>query len=110
MQNLTLNQVLVGLVFILTFISNVKALIKEIKNPIDKKIKSVLEPITEDIKHLEMNSIKTDLVNFMCLADSDKLTHEQKLIAHELYDRYCFKGGNSYIHDKWERLKKEGKI
>lgn len=110
MESITLGQVLIALVFIMSLISNAKNIIKEIKNPFDKKIKEVLEPIREDINHLEMSSIKTDLVNFMCLAEQGNLTHEQKLIAHELYDRYCEKGGNSYIHDEWERLKKEGKI
>lgn len=110
MENITLGQVLIALVFIMSLISNAKNIIKEIKNPFDKKIKEILKPIREDINHLEMSSIKTDLVNFMCLAEQENLTHEQKLIAHELYDRYCEKGGNSYIHDEWERLKKEGKI
>lgn len=30
--------------------------------------------------------------------------------SYELYDYYCKHGGNSYVHDKWERLKNEGKI
>lgn len=110
MENITLGQVLITLVFIASLVSNVKMIIKEVKNPLDKKIKKVLEPIRDDINHLEMSSIKTDLVNFMCLAEQENITHEQKLIAHELYDRYCEKGGNSYIHDEWERLKREGKI
>ncbi len=110
MENITLGQVLITLVFIMSLISNLKTLIKEIKNPFDQKVKEILEPIREDINNLEMNSIKTDLVNFMCLAEQSHLTHEQKLIAHELYDRYCAKGGNSYIHDEWERLKREEKI
>lgn len=110
MENITLGQVLIGLVFIMSLISNAKNLIKEVKNPFDKKIQKALEPIRDDINHLEMSSIKTDLVNLMCLAEQSQLTHEQKLIAHELYDRYKEKGGNSYIHDEWERLKRENKI
>ena len=34
----------------------------------------------------------------------------QKQNAFELYDRYQELGGNSYIHDKWEKLIKENKI
>lgn len=110
MKNITLEQVLLGLVFTLSFINTIKTIIKEIKNPFEAKLKKILEPLKKEISDLEMSTIKTDLVNFMCLADKDKLTHEQKLIAYELYDRYCKKGGNSYIHDEFERLKREGKI
>ena len=34
----------------------------------------------------------------------------QKLNAHELYTCYSKLGGNSYIHEHWEALTKEGKI
>lgn len=110
MENITLGQVLVVIVFILTLITNIKNLIKEVSSPVDKKIEKALAPIKENIAHLEMNSIKTDLVNFMSLAEKDSMTAEQKINAYELYDRYCNLGGNSYIHDKFEKLKKEGKL
>ena len=57
-----------------------------------------------------LSSIKTDLINLMELADKGTISPEQKLRAYELYDYYCTHGGNSYVHDKWEKLKKEGKI
>lgn len=72
--------------------------------------KWLVEPINEKIDSLELNSTRTDLINYMCLADKFELTEEQKLNAHDLYDRYKKLGGNSYVHDKWELLKKEGKI
>ena len=34
----------------------------------------------------------------------------QRLNAHELYERYKKLGGNSYVHDHFEKLLKEGKI
>jgi len=110
MENITLGQVLIAVVFILSFVTNIRTMIKELSSPIDKKIEKAITPIKESIAQLELNNIKTDLVNFMSLADRECITEEQKINAYELYDRYCKLGGNSYIHDKFERLKKEGKI
>ena len=110
MENITLGQVLIGLVFILSLINNIKSIYKEIQNPIDKKIEKAIKPLKKEISNLELSSIKTDLVNFMSMAESNTITNEQKLNAYELYDRYCKLGGNSYIHDKWENLRKERKI
>lgn len=60
---------------------------------------------------LELSCIKTDLVNFINDVENgfDK-SEIQKLNAHELYDRYTKIGGNSYVHEHWEKLKEEGKI
>ena len=66
-------------------------------------------PISKDT-FLSMRNIKTNLINFMELADKRALSLEQKLICYELYDDYCQHGGNSFVHDKWEKLKKEGKL
>ena len=117
MENITLGQVALALSFILLLIGNIKSLIKEFKNPIDKRISEMLKPIQKEIvdikdniSTLEVNDLKTDLVNFMGMAEMGAVTEEQKIRGYELYDRYREKGGNSYIHDQWEKLKKEGKL
>ena len=82
-----------------------------------KVIDNRLEPIRKEIKNLteetsknNLSSIKTDLINLMELADKETISIEQKIRAHELYDYYYKHGGNSYVHDKWERLIKENKL
>ena len=106
MENITLGEIAKVLAFIVALLSSLAYLKKVLINSIDKTLK----PINQKIDNLEMSYIKTDLVNFMALAKKDEVNTEQKLNAHELYDRYNEKGGNSYIHDEWERLRKEGKI
>lgn len=117
MENLTLGE----LAKFLTFLGGLIGSIKYIKNGTVKSISKVidnrLEPIRQEIKDLRENttknnlsSIKTDLINLMELADKKAISTEQKLRAHELYDYYCQHGGNSYVHDKWERLIKENKL
>ena len=106
MENITLGQVAIALGFLVSLIGSIEFISARLKKQVDK----TLEPINKKIDKLELNSIKTDLVNFMSNAEIGNVTPEQKINAHELYDNYCKMGGNSYIHDKWEKLKKEGKL
>lgn len=117
MENITIGQIALALTFILSIISNIKGLIKEFKNPLDKKLVKALKPLKDEISSLKkdfndnkIDSIKRDLINLMCLAEQKVITEEQKKLAHELYDIYTDAGRNSYVHDKWEHLRKEGLI
>ena len=106
MEGITIGQVAIALGFLVSLIGSIEFISSRLKKQVDK----TLEPINKKIDKLELNSIKTDLVNFMSNVENGKITTEQSLNAHELYDNYCKMGGNSYIHDKWEKLKKEGKL
>ena len=73
--------------------------------------KWLVDPTNEKIEAFELSSIKTDLVNFINDMESGvEKSDIQKLNAHELYDRYKILGGNSYVHDHFEKLLKEGKM
>lgn len=73
--------------------------------------KWLVEPTNKKIEAFELSSIKTDLVNFINDVENGiEKSDIQKLNAHELYDRYKKIGGNSYVHDHFEKLLKEGKI
>ncbi len=73
--------------------------------------KWLVEPTNKKIEEFELSSIKTDLVNFINEAENGiEKSDIQRLNAHELYDRYKKLGGNSYVHDHFEKLLKEGKI
>lgn len=73
--------------------------------------KWLVEPTNKKIEEFELSSIKTDLVNFINDAENGiEKSDIQRLNAHELYDRYKALGGNSYVHDHFEKLLKEGKI
>jgi len=74
-----------------------------------KWIKKQFEPITFSITGMDSNNCKCYLVNF--LSDIEKgITKDEVQIklAYEMYDHYAKDlAGNSYIHDKWEKLKNE---
>lgn len=117
MENITIGQIAVALSFFVGVIGSVKYLFNELKTAIRKEIKDEISPIKNEIQEIKkdakqnrLNSLKTDLVNLMSLAEAETITKEQKINAHELYDEYSSNGGNSYIHDWWEKLVKEGKI
>lgn len=117
MENISIGQLAKDLAFLVGLISSViylkKGTIKGIASVIDERldpIKKEVEILKKETSKNNLSSIKTDLINLMELADKEKISPEQKMRSYELYDFYCTHGGNSYVHDKWERLKKEGKI
>lgn len=107
MENITLGQVAAALAFIVGLIGSIKYISKEIKNKIDE----TLNPINKKIDNLELSMTKSHLTDFINdLEHNVPKSQIQKLNAHELYDKYTGLGGNSYIHEHWEKLKKEGKV
>lgn len=128
MENITLGSILAVIVFLGTFIGGIAGLLKYCKriiskileptnNKIDslesnlnKRIDNLEQNLNSKTENLELNQCKNYLVNFMSDAENDSITKEQVQNAYEMFDRYKKLGGNSYIHDKWEKLKKGGKI
>ncbi len=117
MEKITLGEIAKSLAFVVALIGSVVYLKKGTITGLAKVIDNRLEPIKKEIKEVKeettknnLSSIKTDLINLMELADKKTISTEQKMRSYELYDFYCTHGGNSYVHDKWERLRKEGKI
>jgi hypothetical protein len=117
MESLTLGELAKALTFLMGLIGSIKYIKSGTVKSLSKVIDNRLEPIRKEIKDLReetsknnLSSIKTDLINLMELADKEIISTEQKIRAHELYDYYRQHGGNSYVHDKWERLIKENKL
>lgn len=108
MENITLGQISKILLFIVEFVGVIVTIILAMK----KILKAQFKPINEKIDKLDKNQCRNYLVDF--LADVEiGITKEDTQIkrAYEVYDHYSIDlHGNSYIHDKWEKLKKEGKI
>lgn len=107
MESITLGQVSTTLAFLVGLISSIKYIFSLFSKRVDK----VLNPLVKRIDDLELQSIKTDLTNFISDVEHNVPKSQiQRLNAHELYDRYTTLGGNSYIHEHWEQLLKKEKI
>lgn len=106
MENITLGQVRDAIVFLVALSGGIAALYKLLMAGIKKQ----LDPINEELKREKMSRLKSELTTLMYLAENGELSNEQRILAHEDYDEYVANKGNSYIHDKFESLHKEGKI
>jgi hypothetical protein len=74
----------------------------------NKKVDCVAE-LKKDFKEHILDADKTNLIIFLSeLELGMEKTDIQKKRAYEIYERYTENGGNSYVHDKWEEVKKKG--
>lgn len=110
MENITLGQISAVVTFLSVFIGGLGCLYGFLMKGIDNQFTKKLKPIEDELKDEKMARLKSELTTFMYLAENGTLSAEQKILAHEDYDLYTKNKGNSYIHDKFEKLNKEGKI
>lgn len=106
MENITLGQIKDIVLFLVALIGGIATLYSMLM----KGIKMQLEPINKELKSEKMSRLKSDLTTLMYLAETGVISNEQKILAHEEYDTYIANNGNSYIHDRFDQLHKEGKI
>lgn len=113
MNDITLKQIWDVMEWFIGFAGMTTAVVVAVKKAIAKGFK----PIEDKIDLVDKNATKNYLVQV--IADLDKTGYidgASKLRFYEEYEHYSKPkdqgglGGNSYIHDEVERLKKEGKL
>ena len=78
-------------------------------NDLNKKLDFMRKESKEDMKKHTLDADKTYLINFLSeLENGGQKTDVQIKRTYEIYERYTQNGGNSYVHDKWEEVKKKG--
>ena len=118
MENISLGQIAAVITLLGIFIGAItgiitftKTFISKILKPIDQKIDNLEKVATTGRNNIELELIKIILVNFINDIENGIYKSQiQKKNAYELYDRYKALGGNSYIHDRWEKLTMEKKL
>lgn len=84
-----------------------KKLINKGFEPVYKKIDEQNTKVNKRLDKLDMNQCRNFLVSFLSDVEANEQINEIRIKrAYEMYDHYCELGGNSYIHDKWEKLMK----
>lgn len=74
----------------------------------NKKVDCVAE-LRKDFKNHLLDSDKTLLINFLSeIEHGVTKTDIQIKRMYEVYERYTENGGNSYVHDRWEEMKRKG--
>lgn len=78
-------------------------------NDINNKLDFMRKESKEDMLKHTVDADKTYLINFLSdLENGVPKTEIQIKRTYEIYERYVNNGGNSYVHDKWEEVKKLG--
>lgn len=91
-----------------SFITAIGIICAFIKNVITKVMNKAFEPINKKLDKVDLNRCKDFLVDFLADVENGIEKDEiQTQRAYEVYDHYTKDlDGNSYIHDKWEKLMK----
>lgn len=73
---------------------------------VSKTLEKTLEPINKKIDDMDRRECQTNLIDFLCDVENGVEKDEtQWKHAHTIYDHYTNDlHGNSYVHDKWERV------
>ena len=101
-----------------TILGNKKNNIASLKEDIKKSIKATETTIKADITKVRnslneetLDRCKVDVINSMSRVQNGySLTEEERRILIEEKEKYNKLGGDSYVDDIFERLKKEGKL
>lgn len=108
MENITLGQINSVMVFIIAMMGSFVAIYVFLKNGMTK----ILQPINDKIDKVDRNATMNYLVARMDEIDKgeilDGVAKKRFIDEYEHYTKDL--KGNTYIHDEYERLKKENKL
>lgn len=88
----------------------IPAILTSIVTIITNKQNAKKEDLEKSINQVQLDNCKNYLVQLISASERRELSLAEKERFYENYDNYIKLGGNSYIHNEVERLKKEGKI
>lgn len=118
MEQVTIGQVGLALTFIVGLLGSIKYLKGNLKEWVVAALKDQLDDLGGKVDRMESRIAEVDIEgckNFLVarIAEVERgtpLSEFEKMRFMEQYDHYQKAGGNSYIKDKVERLKADGKI
>lgn len=112
MENITIGQIYEIMLFLATFVGTAIILYNYIKKWLKETLKEEFKEVKEDVKKIGISNCKNYLVScFSKIECGQALDESERERLFETYDEYTkIYKQNSYIHSKFEKLKKEGKI
>ena len=112
LSNLTLGQAAADIGIIVAIVGGFGALYVKLKDLIVKVIKEQLAPFADTLRKIDKETCKNFIVR--CIADIERgesMSETELERFKEQYDHYIKDlKGNTYIKDKVEKLKSDGKI
>jgi flagellar biosynthesis/type III secretory pathway chaperone len=106
MENITIGQISAFLGILAGIITSGSIIIVFIQKSLKKVLKNELEPISTQIKDLDVSQCKNFLVRFLAdVEQGNELDKVELERAYEIYDHYINDlKQNSYIHNRWQTL------
>lgn len=106
MENITIGQISTFLGILAGIITSGSIIIVFIQKSLKKLIKNELEPISTQIKNLDVSQCKNFLVGFLAdVEQGNELDKVELERAYEIYDHYINDlKQNSYMHKRWEEI------
>ena len=96
---------------IATILTNKKDTIDQKLTAINVNFDTKLNELSKDIEKEKLDRAKSDLVILMSKIKNGYVpTVEEKMILYETKEKYNSLGGDSYVDDMFDNLKKEGKL
>lgn len=118
MESITIGQIAIAVTFITGLITGLSVLTSTLKKWMSKTLKADFDSLRSEVKALgeridnvDMNACKNFLVRFLAdVEHGNPIDEVEKMRFYEQYSHYSSLGGNSYIKDKVEKLRKDGKL
>ena len=118
MEDITIGQIFEWAIWLLGGIGAIVGLGKMLKNVLRQALKTELQPINQKLDELEKKHDLSDrehaknyVVRFLADVEQGEPIDQDELHCFwDNYELYKAMGGNSYIHDKVEKLKAQGKL
>lgn len=117
MDNITLGQISVAIAFIVALVGGVKYILTDMKKiteralkPTNDKIDNMEKNLKYEIQKSDLNATKNYLVSTLHDIKNVGISDISKQRFFEQYEHYKDLGGNSYITNEVDRLRKEGKL
>ena len=108
MSEITLGQLQNLMLWAIGFVGAIITMVKAVKVAVEKGYQPILERIDKVDKNGTMNYIVSQLDS---IEKGEKLDGVARKRLYEQYEHYTADlKGNTYIHDEFERLKKDGKL
>lgn len=118
MGEITLAEIATAIALIAGIITGLTVIFKQVGKAVNRWHTEAMVPVLEKLdgisarlRAVEIDNCKNFIVNFLSQVEAgDKITNDCLRRFWENYNLYQELGGNSYIHEWVERLKKDGKL
>lgn len=118
MENVTLGDIIGWISLVAGVITSIGIIYRTVSKTFHKSLESAIQPVVDKLETLEKKHDLSDrehaknyIVRFLADVEQGEPIDQDELHCFwDNYELYKAMGGNSYVHDKVEKLKTQGKL